>query len=134
MAESKQNTTEVLIIDDDSMWLATLAQVVEGLGYRTILATSGEQGLRTFKQRPTPIVLTDFNMPGLNGLQVAASIKAMNPSTAVIMITGTRNLMEHQNLKRVGVDQIFYKPFRLEVLADCLRGSAEILIENKSEW
>lgn len=79
---------KVLLIEDDSVARNMLKRVIEREGYEIILATDGHDGLNKFKSEKPDIVITDINMPRMNGLEVMRKVKEISPSTEIILITG----------------------------------------------
>ena len=79
---------KILIIDDDKISLKVIKEILERLGYKTIQAENGEAGLLLVRSEYPDLVITDFQMPGLNGLEVMAEIHKLNSGLPVILLTG----------------------------------------------
>ena len=79
----------VLCIDDDEAVLGYEKALLERSGYAVLLASSPEQGLRLATMCKCDAVLLDYNMPGMNGHQVAREIKRVRPDLMVIMLSGS---------------------------------------------
>jgi two-component system capsular synthesis sensor histidine kinase RcsC len=79
---------KVLVIDDEPLLRDLLGEFLELLGYDADLAADGHEGLARFDPAVHQIVLTDFLMPGLTGLEVAAAIQARSRTTPIVMISG----------------------------------------------
>ncbi len=81
----------VLVIDDEPFILEYVRKVLHQIGYTTLIAESGDQGLAMFEERRTEIdlVLTDIVMPdSIDGLEVATRIQRIDPAVPVLFITG----------------------------------------------
>jgi two-component system, NarL family, capsular synthesis sensor histidine kinase RcsC len=78
----------VLVIDDEPLLRDLLGEFLELLGHEADLAADGHEGLARFDPDVHQIVLTDFLMPGLNGLEVAEAIRARGCATPIVMISG----------------------------------------------
>jgi len=107
------NSKKILIIDDDKTLLDILSQLFDRLGCEPICAGSGDDGLHLFMKKRPEVVLTDFDMPGMDGITLAYHIKAIYPDTLVILMTGhdrTSILKQTENSK---IDAIMFKPFEL---------------------
>jgi len=79
---------KVLVIDDEKPTLDMFRLLLGAYGYNVLTAENGSAGLEIFKKEEPPIVVTDIKMPGMDGLEVLERIKAIEPMTEVIVITG----------------------------------------------
>jgi CheY-like chemotaxis protein len=79
----------LLWIDDFEPGLALYQVMFERLGFSVLTASSGETGLKLAAQHPVDVVVTDFEMPGMNGEAVATAIKASKPGPPVVLFTGS---------------------------------------------
>ncbi len=84
---SKQTT--LLWIDDFEPALALYKTMLESLGFKVFTASNGEVGLKVVTLNCLDLVVTDYEMPQMNGEAVAASVKAFDPSLPVIMFSGS---------------------------------------------
>ena len=120
--------TKILVIDDEELVRDVLLQTLSRANYEVNLASSGEEGLRLFCERPFDIVLTDLAMPTLSGWEVCRRIKEISPHTQVGMITGWGLELDPQQVMESGVDRVISKPFDfgriLNVVAE-MRKAAE---------
>ncbi|MDH3445039.1 MAG: response regulator [Deltaproteobacteria bacterium] len=114
MEQSKPKT--ILIVEDDQAVRQGIAEVVQFCGWQVIEASNGVHGLELFKIHLPDIVLTDVVMDGLDGFQLTARIKSINPRAAVILMTAfsTPNLRE--KVQSVGASKFLCKPFEPEEL------------------
>jgi CheY-like chemotaxis protein len=79
----------ILCIDDDEAILRYEKALLEKSGYAVLTATSGLQALRLVTMCKCDIVLLDFEMPGMNGHEVARKIKLVRPELMVILLSGS---------------------------------------------
>ena len=79
---------KILIIDDDKLTLKVIDDILQRLGYQTFNAESGEAGLKLIPSIKPDLVITDFQMPGMDGIGVLSEIITMNTGIPVIMLTG----------------------------------------------
>ncbi len=86
-------------------------------GHDVETAGNGKEALAKLEQGQFDLVVTDFEMPGMKGDQLAATIKARNPKQPVIMITAFKETLP-ENLP--GVDYMIGKPFLLENLREAM--------------
>ena len=92
------NTTRpygILITDDDDGCRDALRSIVEPEGYRTFLASSGEEALDIIREAPIHLALLDVNMPTLTGLETLLLVHQINALLPVILVTAEadENLM-----------------------------------------
>lgn len=80
--------TKVLVIDDERGNLNMFGLFLKAYGYEVLLAENGPVGLDIAKKEEPSIVFTDIKMPGMDGLEVLKRLKAENPNTEVIVMTG----------------------------------------------
>lgn len=115
----------ILIVDDEPDIRELLSLLVQDLGYTAATAYDGLNAVETFRRAPAHIVLTDIKMPGKDGIAVLKDIKAMNPETEVIMISGHGDMqLAIQSLKHDAADFIT-KPIDEELLEIALNKVSE---------
>ncbi|MGB8889994.1 MAG: response regulator [Candidatus Korobacteraceae bacterium] len=78
----------VLFVDDHEVLARLSCEILETQGYRAVSAYNAQDALNKFKQEKFDILVTDFRMDGMNGLDLAKQVHATNPELPVIMITG----------------------------------------------
>jgi len=79
----------ILVVDDEETVRQSLASVLQREGYLVHLAESGETGLRALKERPgIQLVISDHNMPGMNGVEFLKLVRERHPNVLRIMLTG----------------------------------------------
>jgi len=106
----------VLVVDDDPLVLATTTEMLEDLGYTTIEATSGQEALRRHDEScHIDLVITDYSMPGMTGLQLSKELRRMRPQLPIILATGYSAL--HGNVADV---EHLAKPFSQAELTDAV--------------
>ena len=87
-ARESDDPVRVLVIDDERVLRDLFAEFLALLGHQSDVAADGHEGLARFDPGIHHVVLTDFLMPGLNGLEVAAAIRARGCTTPIVMISG----------------------------------------------
>ena len=106
----------VLVVDDDRIAAEHARTVLDEVGIRSDICTSGEEALRMMevqhtKHRPYNLVLMDWTMPGMNGLEASAEIrKQYDSETTVVVLTAYNWDDIHEEAQRVGVDNFLPKP------------------------
>jgi len=105
----------ILIIDDDMPLRILVRQVLEDAGYQVCEAASGRLGLEQFHARPVDLVLTDLDMPELNGLEVIIALTRAFLDVKVIAMSGL-SADDLQKAKLLGARQTLAKPLDLHAL------------------
>jgi len=111
----------ILVVDDNAGVRGMLAAVMMLLGFKVDQASDGSQALELFSKRDFDLILTDLDMPGMNGLNLASRIKMESPQTPVVLVTGEAPQMVAKRLKEGSIDTVIFKPFRLEDFVEILR-------------
>lgn len=113
-------THRVLFVDDEYKVLGAHKRSFRSYRDKWSLrfATSGEEALELIRQEPADVVVSDLSMPGIKGLELVAAIKAENPQTQCIILTGTADMQAAVDaINRVDVFRFYLKPCVNEDLA-----------------
>ena len=102
----------ILVADDDKNMRFLLSYFLTTEGFEVVTAIDGAEAWKIFLEDAYDLVITDFQMPGINGLRLAANIKELRPATTVILMSGfdldqIRETSESQN-----IDHFLPKPFK----------------------
>ena len=100
----------VLVADDSEAIREMLGSFLANHGYHTDLATDGQSAIDLFKVHPYDIVICDLQMPRVEGLEVLAQIKALDPDVQVIILTGHATLETAIKALRLGAYEYQFKP------------------------
>lgn len=103
---------KALVVDDDGALLSVVAEMLSALGYEVSLAENGAKALRIFLGNKFDIVLSDYEMPGMDGVALARRIKRSSPGTPVVIMTGAAKEIVFSR-KGGAVDRVLLKPFTL---------------------
>jgi two-component system response regulator HydG len=110
--------SHVLIIDDEVDICALLKRFLERKDYTVDTCHKGEDGLRKIAKGSFDLVITDFRLPGLSGLELLKEIKALKPSMPVIVITGYSDIRMAVEVIKYGAFDYVTKPlYPAELLA-----------------
>ncbi|MEA3213660.1 MAG: hypothetical protein QOE70_6717 [Chthoniobacter sp.] len=88
-------------------------------------AADGAEGLARFKEGGWDLVLTDRTMPKLNGDELAAAVKAIDPRMPIVMVSGSIEELPEAIGKRRAVDVFVHKPFTLDALTSAIAKARE---------
>jgi two-component system chemotaxis response regulator CheY len=113
------STKTILIADDSATMRAMLVAIVEAVGdYRIVEASSGFEALRLLPRDQVDLILTDINMPDINGLELISYLRA-NPNyknIPVFIISTEGSAKDVEKGKQLGADEYVVKPFSPEAL------------------
>jgi CheY-like chemotaxis protein len=106
----------ILVVDDEPSVGNTIKTLLQYDGHEVEATNSSKEALAMFERGRFDLVFTDFTMPGMNGNQLAAAIKAGAPEQPVVMITAHAGTLPPSPF----VDFVVGKPFRLEHLREAI--------------
>jgi CheY-like chemotaxis protein len=109
----------VLVIDDDEEQRTLIKAMLVSKGHRVEEAADGVEGLRMFGKEPPHLVLTDINMPGLDGHEVISALRVANARMPIIAISGGSAIPKDELLLKaseLGAVEVIMKPFGFEQL------------------
>jgi CheY-like chemotaxis protein len=84
----------ILCVDDEEPALAVRRMVLEKAGYRVFTALTGKEGIEIFRYQPIDVVILDYWMADMNGLDVAGELKQLNAKTPIIMLSGYTSILD----------------------------------------
>ncbi|WP_274310434.1 response regulator [Solibacillus daqui] len=109
---------EILIVDDQSGIRLLLNEVFKKEGYNTHLAANGLDALKIAETVTLNCVLLDMKIPGMDGLEILARLKRMQPNLPVIMMTAYIEQHMIDSATELGVTKYFAKPFNIFEMRD----------------
>lgn len=103
----------LLVVDDEEGVRRSLTKVLEKDGYDILTAESGEQAVRTVRENHDRLetVISDYKMPGMDGLETLIEIGKINPEITRIMLTGYATMESAIESVNAGIDGFLTKPF-----------------------
>jgi CheY-like chemotaxis protein len=110
----------VLVVDDDAMVRHLLRIVLKQLGHEVVEAEDGREGLQHYQSEPAALVITDLQMPDMNGLQMIKEIRRDFPEAIIIAISASFQSLRPA-VEALGVQGTFEKPFSLIALRDSVQ-------------
>ena len=128
-ADSTPANVRVLAADDQAANRELIRMQLEALGYRVDMAEDGRDALRRFTAQataqptaqPYDLVLTDLNMPGMDGYALARSLRDQGSRVPIIALTANAEVEEHRRCVQEGIDGVLVKPVLLKTLDATLR-------------
>lgn len=122
----------ILAIDDDTMILMILKQTLTKAGYRVLTVNSGEEGISMLSTSQVDLVLTDYLMPGMSGIEVLNSIKKNQPLIPIIILTGHGDVALTIKAIQLGAVDFIEKPIHSKELIEVIKRTLEISEQNQS--
>jgi len=112
--------TTILVADDDAAILTLLVELLSQNEFHVVTACDGAQALDRAREHADRIdlLLTDFDMPHMNGVQLAAAIRQFQPRIGVVLMSGSHNL----EAASVACSTFLSKPFTPRVLLETITG------------
>ena len=101
----------VLIVDDEKNYPPILAAILQEEGYETLTANSGQDALEILKHSDVDLILTDYKMPTMNGIELLERVKAEDPDLPVIMMTAYGTVEKAVEAMQKGAYSYILKPF-----------------------
>lgn len=84
----------ILCIDDEEPPLLLRQRLLEKAGYRVFTALTGKAGIEMFRHQSVDMVILDYWMADMDGLDVAVELKRLNPKTPIIMLSGYASILD----------------------------------------
>ena len=110
----------LLVVDDEPQIREVYTQAFETAGYEVTAASNAQNALIEMGRRSYPVVISDLNMPGIDGVELCRRIRRDWPMTMVIAVTGYASLFELSDCRDAGFEDYFIKPVRLKELIDAI--------------
>ena len=106
----------ILVVEDDDELRLWVAQILEESGYETISAPDVLSGIMALLHAAFDVVVTDWKMPGLDGMHLLHSIARLTPVTPVVFVTAYAEPKLREKIRQEGAFSLLEKPFRREQL------------------
>ncbi|SMG56326.1 sensor histidine kinase [Paraburkholderia susongensis] len=118
---SDAQAVHVLVVDDQVSNRELIVAQLATLGYEADMADSGSAALRCFSERHYDAVMTDLNMPGMDGYTLAQCLRAQKAIVPIIAITAHAAAEERARCESAGIDTVLLKPVLLDTIDQTLR-------------
>jgi CheY-like chemotaxis protein len=113
--------SRILIVDDSKEIRSNLSEILGLMDFDVVVAGRGNEALGKLHNDSFDLVITDLNMPDMDGWILASRIKKMSPETPIVMVTGSEKSDVMEGLKTGNVDSVLFKPFSLEDIQSAVR-------------
>ena len=113
----------ILIIDDEKRIVQNGQEVLENLGYRVTGHTSSQEALEMVRRQPQKfdLVITDFIMPQMNGIELAQELSRLCPEVPIILYTASRKAVSREHAQELGIKDYLLKPVTAGELGRAIR-------------
>ena len=111
----------ILVVDDEADFREIFSEIIRKMGYQAWIAQNGIEALEVTQQIKVDIALVDFQMPGMDGIELLRRMKKESPSTEVILITGHESVNFVSEAVKQGAYDYIIKPANLEKLEALIR-------------
>ena len=110
--------TTILIVDDFTSSRNILEKTLTNAGYAVLKGEDGQDAIKQFNGQKIDLVITDLNMPNMDGLSLAQSIrdKSDYQFTPIVLLTTSTNAEQHERATKAGITAIMKKPYDVETL------------------
>ena len=121
--QSSRQKPKVMVVDDERLIADTIAEILEAGGYEATVLYDGESALEHCKEMCPEIVISDYVLPGINGLELAGRLREQCPTARVLLLTGQASLASMaERMRSKGHDfEILAKPLHPEELFERLK-------------
>jgi DNA-binding response OmpR family regulator len=120
-----EQSIRVLIADDDEVCREILQDAIEKEGVEVLLASDGIEALEQLSAAPSDIIISDLNMPRMDGLSLLKHARQKYPQILTIIITGYGSLQSAIEAIRLGAYDYIQKPFKMEEITVATRNAID---------
>jgi CheY-like chemotaxis protein len=107
---SKAATSSILLVDDDEVVLTLIGNILESRGLDVVSASNGRDALGLISERSFSVLLTDWRMPLMDGIELAARVRARGTDeTCIVMHTALEGRFDYERGCRAGIDDYLAK-------------------------
>jgi two-component system, CitB family, response regulator DctR len=114
---------KILLIDDDVSHLKLLRILLENKGFDVKTTPRAINVLEILEKTKFDLIVTDFNMPDMNGIKLAMKVRGKYPDARIIMVTGDFSPDIAETAANAGISHIFSKPVKITKLLATIRSS-----------
>src|SRR5579862_8594647 len=118
------NNARILIVDDDAGQRSLLTSFLNGQGFETVTASSGENALELLGQQEFAMMISDVRMPGISGLETLRRLRKIRPTLPVLLVTAYADIRDAVEAMRDGAVNYLEKPIDLDELLASVRNAA----------
>jgi len=135
-ASSPEPKEHILIVDDEMKIVQIGQEMLEYLGYQVTGHTSSMEALESVRRQPEKydLVITDFTMPQMNGVELAGELNRLRPGMPIILYTAKNKAVSLEKAKKLGIRDYLLKPITAAQLHQAIRRVLDARMkENKGD-
>ena len=122
---SALRSMKVLLVDDDEWIRDSLCIYFESEGCRIHAQATAEDGLNTLNRQKFDVIISDYRLPGMDGVEFFQKIRKSHPDAIKILITAYPTNTVSCQAMQAGVQRVIPKPFTSRIILDCLTALTE---------
>ena len=112
---------KILLVEDDMMHCALVQDILEMADYHVQYTNDGREALLILESESFDLILTDINMPKMDGIELLGEIRKKKKPQKVIAMTADLQPRSGKTFEKLGFDGFIQKPFKVNELRDCIR-------------
>jgi len=120
MHEEPPSSRTILLVEDDDLTLKSLSMVITSLGHTVVPASCAEEALEAAHEQHIHLLMTDFHLPGINGVDLATQLRKEGHRVPVILISGYLNDSVQEKARSARINVMLPKPPDLKTLEHTL--------------
>ncbi len=113
---TKLKTMKILLVDDDEWIRDSLRLYFEAEGCRIVAIETAEEAIEALHRQDYDIIITDYKLPGMDGVEFFRRIQNSHPNTIKILITAYKSEVVVDEAKKAGVQHLIAKPFTSDTI------------------
>ena len=117
----------ILIVDDQESMREMLGDLIDSMGHQPRTAEGGLRALEELQNGPVDLVITDLNMPEMDGMELMKRIKELEPDLPVIVITGYGTFQTEKKVLSSGADGYIPKPCTINRVQETVNAALDAL-------
>lgn len=129
-------TEKILLVDDEQDFLEIMSERMTARGMVVTTCTSAEAAIEKIKEETFDAIILDFMMPGMDGFQALKQIKAKQPESQIILLTGHATVEKGVEAMKMGATDFLEKPADIEALEKKIKEASArrmLIVEKKTE-
>ena len=122
VVNNKDKEKIILLADDEVMLRDLLAELLESNGYNVVKVSSGDEVLKVLTEEiKADLIIIDYNMPGINGLDCIKQIRDLKFEMPVILSSGSLSFAENLDYKKIGINSLLAKPYEFDSMLSLIK-------------